>query len=265
MTSDDQDIPRMTLADHLDELRKRVLLAVAGLTVGLVIGLVFASDIAHALERPYVQVMQNLNLRPDLNVLDVSQGFNIYLEIALDTAMLLASPWIFYQVWMFVAAGLYPNERKYVKYAVPASALLFLMGAAFYLLVVSKSIIAFLLGFSRYMGLVPMITFDNYISFMTTMMVIFGLGFQTPIVVLLLAKMGLVPLEMLRKYRKHVVVVLAILSAVLTPSPDFMSQLMLLGPMWLLYEIGVILVRVLVKPSAVVELETSPQPARVDE
>ena len=131
-------------------------------------------------------------------------------------------------------------------YAVPSSAVLFVTGAIFFLLIVSRPMFSFLIGFYTWLEMEPRITFSNYVSFVTRMMVVFGLGFQTPLAVLLLAKMGLVTVKKLNKYRRHVVVGTLILAAVCT-SPSPVDQILLAIPMWLLYELGVLLTWLLVE------------------
>jgi sec-independent protein translocase protein TatC len=146
---------------------------------------------------------------------------------------------------MFVSAGLYPHERRYVVFAVPMSVALFVGGAAFFLLAAAVPAMRFLIGFGTWLGVKPVITLQEHISFITTMMLVFGLMFQTPMVVLVLAKMGLVSVRTLNKYRRHVIVAIVILAAVATP-PDPVDQIILAVPMYLLFELGVLLAYVFV-------------------
>jgi sec-independent protein translocase protein TatC len=231
----------MTLGEHLEELRRRVIYALLGLAVGLAAALVAGKWLVGLVKLPYVRAMHGLGREPQLIVLHAWEGLLIYLKVGLVGGILLAAPWISYQLWMFVSAGLYPRERRTVLLAVPLSAGLFIAGAAFFLLGVSVPILEFLIGFSAYLGLEPDITFSNHVSMMLGMMLVFGLAFQTPLVVLLLAKMGLVTRRQLTKYRRHVVVGMFILAAVCT-SPSPVDQIALALPMWLLYELGVLLV-----------------------
>lgn len=248
-TVDQEDHPRATLGEHLEELRRRILYALLGLVGGMVVGLVFGRTILDVLKRSYVQVMQANGLEADLAVLSVITAFSTYFRVALLAGALLASPWVFYQLWAFVAAGLYRRERRAVMLAVPFSAALFVSGAMFFLLAVSGPMLTFFIGFARWVGAKPVITLESHIAFMTDLMLVFGLGFQMPLAVVILARAGLVSVETFRRYRKHVIVGILVLSALVT-SPDVVDQLALGLPMWLLYEVGVILAQVLSKRAA---------------
>ncbi len=231
----------MSLGEHLEELRMRIIRAIVGLVLGTCACLYFAPSIIAALKQPYVAVMTAHGLEPDLAILDVTAGLTIYLKVSLYAGLILSSPWIFYQLWMFLAAGLYEREKRYVHLAVPLSAGLFVGGASFFLLVVSKPILYFFIGVSKWLGVKPIITFSNHITFMTRFMVVFGLGFQTPVLVLLLGMIGVVTTKTLNHYRRHVIVLMFIIAAFCT-SPSPIDQIAMAIPMWLLYELGVLLV-----------------------
>lgn len=247
--AEEDEQSKMTLVEHLEELRHRILYAMLGLVAAMVLAAFFGKDIIAVLKSSYVEVMQSLDMKPELVILKVSSAFIMYFRVVLLGGLILASPWVFYQLWMFVSAGLYAREKRYVTYAVPFSVTLFVGGALFFLLVVSRPMLYFFLGFSRWLGTRPNITLENHIAFMTRMMVVFGLGFQTPLVVLVLAKIGLVSTRTLNRYRKHVIVAMLILAALFT-SPSPVDQVLLAIPMWLLYELGVLLVYLLVTRKA---------------
>ncbi|MHC4187024.1 MAG: twin-arginine translocase subunit TatC [Planctomycetota bacterium] len=226
----------MSLGDHLEELRMRLLLALAGLAVCTIISLVFSRYIIIFLEKPYTDVMG----QEKLQVLALTEGFVSYVKIALITALVISSPWVFYQIWMFVAAGLYPHERRYVNIAVPFSAILFITGAVFFILVVAPISIAFLVKVNHWLGLRSDITFKNYITFVTTLMLVFGIAFQTPSAIFFLNKTGLVSIQSLSKSRKYVILVIFIVAAMATP-PDVVSQITLAIPLYALFELGILL------------------------
>lgn len=236
---------RMTVGEHLEELRRRIIYALGGLAAGIAIALAAGSYLVEALRHPYVRAMTETGREPELVVLHAAEGFFIYMKVALVGGLVLSSPWIFYQLWMFVSAGLYRRERRLVVPAVAASAGLFIAGAGFFLLGVSVPVMKFFIGFSGWLDLRPDITFENHVSMMLGLMLLFGLAFQTPIVVLLLAKMGVITRGQLVRYRRHVIVCMFVLAAVAT-SPSPLDQLALALPMWLLYELGVLLVRIFV-------------------
>ena len=238
--------PKMTLVEHLEELRYRLFRALAGLVVGMAATAVFGKWLIEVMRRPYITVMVNHNLKPDLHAQGLVTAVAMYFKIALISGLVVSAPWVFYHLWQFVGAGLYRREKKYIHYAVPSSAGLFILGAMFFFFVVSERIFSFLIGFTLWLELKPWFLFDNYVSFVTRMMLVFGLGFQTPLVVFLLGKMGLVTVKTLNKYRRHVIVLMLVIAALCT-SPSPVDQILLAIPMWLLYELGVLLVWLLVE------------------
>jgi sec-independent protein translocase protein TatC len=240
------DQKRMTLGEHLDELRKRLFYALGGLAAAMVLSIAMGRPILHLLQRPYELVMREYAMDDRLAVLSTTAGIGVYFRVAMIAGVILSCPWIFYQLWMFISAGLYPHERRYVTAAVPASATLFVAGAAFYLFVMAVPMLRFLIGFGNWLGVKPVIALDEHIHLMTMMMLVCGLAFQTPLAVLILAKMGLVTLATLNRYRRHVIVAILIIAAVATPSPSPLDQIVLAVPIWLLYELGVLLVYLLV-------------------
>lgn len=236
----DPDQKRMTVGEHLEELRQRLIYSLCAIAAGMAICLTFASRIVALLEGPYMRAMESLELQPRLIVLEVSGGLTTVLKVAFYAGLVIASPVVIHQTWLFVAAGLYERERRHVRWAVPFSAALFVAGAAFFLMAISERIIYYLLGLSVWLGITPTITFASFIGFMLKMMVVFGVAFQTPLAIVVLTAAGLVGPGKLSHFRRHVIVAILILAALLTP-PDPFSQIALALPMWLLYELGVLL------------------------
>jgi sec-independent protein translocase protein TatC len=299
----------MSLGDHLEELRARLILAILGLVLGMVVSLIFGKAILRAIEWPYnatvlkqikktggsqqqkealalvETVFQTLTARlaaepnaaPELDPKRVAflhdvftqavktwlhepagagdaalpfdqrlrtiapaEAFMAYMKISLIGGLILTAPWIFYQIWAFVAAGLYPKERQYVYKAVPFSAGLFIIGALFFLFVIARITLLFFLQFNTTVGVAPQWTLQTYISFVTVLMLVFGIAFQTPIAVFILVRTGLVQIATLRNARKYVMLGLAFLAAVATP-PDVVSMIALLVPLYGLFELGIVL------------------------
>jgi len=228
----------MSLGDHLEELRMRLINAIVGLVVASIICLIFCSKIITLIEKPYIDAMGE---QARLQTLAPADGFISYIKIALISGMILSSPWIFYQIWMFVAAGLYPHEKRYVYHATPFSAILFVTGALFFVFVVAPLTLKFLVEFNqRVLGVSSNFTFTNYISFITMLMLIFGAAFQTPIAIYFLNRTGLVSIQSLHKSRKFVLLGIFIIAAMATP-PDPISQVTLAIPLYVLFEIGILL------------------------
>ncbi|UCF14294.1 MAG: twin-arginine translocase subunit TatC, partial [Phycisphaerales bacterium] len=263
----------MSLGDHLEELRARLILAILGLIVGTVICLFFGKRIIAFIQGPFDSTMKKyaqekvdefqapwsylsdsfftnmlraIESDPNAPVIDpnvVTYAQKIYadtvraliedpnyreavaevhssatgrliviapadafigfMKISLISGLIVSSPWVFYQLWMFVAAGLYENERRYVHIAVPFSTTLFVIGALFFLIVVAPLSLRFFLGFGHYIGVSSTWTFQKYISFVTMLMLVFGLGFQTPIAIFVLNRTGLVSIPALKRSRKY--------------------------------------------------------------
>ena len=173
-------------------------------------------------------------------MLGPADAFIGYMKICFIAGLILSSPWVFYQLWMFVAAGLYPHERRYVQTAVPFSVILFITGALFFLYVVAPISISFFLKFGSLINVSPNWTFQKYVSFVTILMLVFGIGFQTPIAIFILNRTGLVSLQALRRSRKYVLLGVFVVAAVATP-PDAISQVTLAIPLYALFELGILL------------------------
>jgi sec-independent protein translocase protein TatC len=231
--------PTMSLGDHLEELRYRVILAVIGLAAALVASLFFGKTIISFLEKPYFMAMGN---QARMQVLGPAEGFISYMNISLVTGVIIASPWIFYQLWMFVAAGLYPHEKRYVYLAVPFSAALFITGALFFIFVIAPITLKMLVLFNKeVLDVDSNFTFQKYISLITVMMLVFGLTFQTPIAVFFLNKIGILSLDALYKSRRFVLLGVIVAAAAATPGSDMFSLFALAIPMYLLFELGILL------------------------
>jgi sec-independent protein translocase protein TatC len=167
----------------------------------------------------------------------------IFFMVCLVTGLVLSSPWVFYQAWAFVAAGLYRHERAYVKKYLPFSIILFLTGVLMCFYLILPVTLSILLEFNVWLGIEPMLKLNEWISFATILPLVFGLCFQTPLVMLFLAAIGIFGVEDYRSKRKIALMLMVVIAAVLTPGPDVFSQLMLAVPMYALYELGILLVR----------------------
>jgi sec-independent protein translocase protein TatC len=170
----------------------------------------------------------------------VDEAFMIYLKVSLIVGLVISSPWIFYQIWMFVAAGLYPHERKYVYSYLPFSLGLFLGGALFCFYLVIPYVLGFLFEFNKWLELRPEIKMSTWITFSLLVSLMFGLSFQLPLVMLLLERISVVSVTLYREKRRYAILIIAIISMVLTPS-DPVSMMMMMVPLCVLYELGILL------------------------
>ena len=162
--------------------------------------------------------------------------------VCLVTGLVLASPWVFYQIWAFVAAGLYRHERRYVKKYLPFSLGLFLAGVFLCFLFVLPITLKFLLQFNVWLGVAPTLRLSEWMGFATILPLIFGLSFQTPLVMLFLERINIFTVDDFRAKRKMAILVITIAAAVLTPGQDPFSMMLLAIPMILLYELGILMI-----------------------
>ncbi|HEX7935371.1 MAG TPA: twin-arginine translocase subunit TatC [Paraburkholderia sp.] len=243
-----------TFISHLVELRDRIIRA--GLAVIVVfIGLVYwAPDIFRLLARP---LMNNLPKDGKMIVTDVTGSFFVPMKVTMLVAFVIALPFVLYQIWAFVAPGLYQHEKKLVGPLVGSSYTLFLCGMAFAYFVVFPTIFRVMAHYNAPLGAEMTTDIDNYLSFVLTMFLAFGVTFEVPIVVVLLVRMNVVTLKKLKEIRPYVIVGAFVISAVVTP-PDVFSQLILAVPLIVLYEAGIIAARLIVGKQPVVVEDASP-------
>ncbi|MGF1578131.1 MAG: twin-arginine translocase subunit TatC [Gemmataceae bacterium] len=173
-----------------------------------------------------------------VKVFTIQEGFLIFVKIALISGLVIASPWVFYQIWSFIAAGLYPHEKRLVHLYLPFSVGLFLSGVVFCQLVVIPPGVQALLGFSEWMGTEPELRASEWLNFALILPVVFGVAFQTPIVMLALARVGICNVNMYRSYRKITYFIMAVVSAVLTPQDPY-TMVGMLVPLIGFYELGI--------------------------
>ncbi len=224
----------MPFLDHLEELRWRILKGLAAVVVGAIICAVFSNDILRALTWP----VQQMEAGPTLIYLKPMGMFMVKLEIALWGGAVLALPVLLYQVWLFVAPGLFASERKYVAFIVFSSTVCFVVGSALAYWGVIPLALKFLLGLGAETGVEPQYDIGFYTDFVLKLLVAFGVVFELPVATFFLARVGVVTPERMRTGRRYAVVVGFVLAALLTP-PDPVSQLMMALPLIVLYEISI--------------------------
>jgi sec-independent protein translocase protein TatC len=220
-------------------LRERLLKAVAAVLVVLVGLLPFADRLYQFIAEP---LLQRLPQGSHMVAIEVASPFVTPVKLAAVTALFLAMPVVLYQLWSFVAPGLYRHERKLALPLLVASVVMFYLGCAFAYFLVLPKVFAFLLGITP-TGVSMMTDIGKYLDFVLTMFFAFGLCFEVPVIVFMLALLGWVGAEQLSRQRPYVILGVFVVAAVVTP-PDALSMLMLAIPMCLLYELGVLAVRV---------------------
>lgn len=225
----------MTFTEHLNELRVRLVRCLIAAFVGFLACYAFAEKLFMLLMQPLITLLEPSG--GSLIYTGLPEAFFTHLKVAALAGVFVASPYIFYQIWMFIAPGLYEGERKYMVPIALCSALCFVTGALFGYFVVFPYGFQFFLGYASEV-IRPMPSVKEYFSFSTSMLFAFGLIFELPLFMFFLSILGVVNYKMLRKYRKFAILGNFVVAAILTP-PDVVSQTLMAGPMCILYEIGI--------------------------
>ena len=245
-TEENEHLVSMSLGDHLEELRARLILIIVGLVIGLIICLFFGKYLIAILTAPFNKALGAPADGIGLQTIQPAEGFLMYMKICFFFGLILTSPWVFWQIWAFVSSGLYRREKKFVRKAAPASAALFVAGAVFFLAKIAPLAMKFFITFNKHLSLASNWTFQYYINMVLILTLVFGLAFQMPIAIIFAERMGLVTIQMLTMGRKYVILGLVFIAAVITP-PDFISQIGLAIPLYVLFEGSIIVCRIMRK------------------
>ena len=254
MTPPDAGGHEMTFTEHLEELRTRLTRCLVAVFIGFLACYGFAEQLFLLLMDPLIQ-----QLAPSggsLIYTGLPEAFFTHVKVAAIAGLFVVSPYVFYQLWMFIAPGLYEGERKWIAPIALCSALCFVTGALFGYYVVFPFGFQFFLGYATEF-VKPMPSVKEYFSFATSMLFAFGFIFELPLFMLFLSALGVVSHKTLRKYRKYAILGNFVVGAILTP-PDVVSQLLMAGPLCLLYEIGIIVAMIFGKKPKPVEAEADP-------
>lgn len=238
-----QDLKSAPLFDHLEELRKRLIISVVFLVIAMVVTFQYRLQLIELLKVPLNASEQYIHGNVRLVTINLTDQFMISLNLSFWSGFALALPFILWQVWAFIAPGLYPNERKWSLPFIIGAGLSFLAGAAFGYRFVLPAMVGFLLDFLG--GTVQQNqSLGNYIGTVTTFLIAFGLAFELPILSVILTRIGIVNHVMLRKGWRFALIGVAVAAAVITPTPDPTNMLLVAVPLYVLYELGVLLSRV---------------------
>ena len=320
MSKELDNLKSMSLGDHLEELRARLIMILLGIFIGLVVSLFFGKFFIRLLETPYNNAMDKMQkelveqdqqedekpetkaeedaakteddttkpevpivaetvtdpnkplteteqlraaldqLRAEFEELKAelervrnatpltsmapSESFKIYLKVSLVFGLLFSSPWVIWQIWAFVSSGLYKKEKQFAHTIAPASTILFIAGSLFFMFVVAPLVMEFFVNFDKMLGVHSRWTLLNYVNMVLSMILIFGVAFQMPIVIVFAEKVGLVTVEQLSSGRKYVILGIVIVAAMATP-PEVISQISLAVPLYILYEGSLVVCRFL--------------------
>ncbi len=240
---------RMTLVQHLTDLRRCLIRSIIGLGIGLVTTLYFAKDIFLFLQKP----LQNaLPTNSSFIATTPLEAVITYLQVALLAGLFLTSPYLLYQVWLFVAPGLYAREKKLAFLFVSLTSFFFIGGAVFGYFVIFPVGFKFFVTTLEGTNITLLPRMEDYFGFIAKMLLTFGCIFETPLILISLSLMGILPLPMLRKARRYVLVLVFLIAGVLTPGPDVFSQFLLAVPLLALYELSLIFIWILGKKKTAV-------------
>jgi len=234
---------KLPFISHLEELRRRIVSCIVAIGVGFALSYSVTKEIFEVLAKP---LKQALPPGSSLIFTTPTEAFFVYLKTAFVSGIFLASPVILYQIWQFVSPGLYEKEKRYLIPFVLISTLLFIGGGAFGYLVVLPPAFKYLMGFAS--GSIQALpTMRDYFDFSSTFLLSFGVVFELPVFILLLAKTGIVSYRMLCRFQKYAVILSFLIGGILTPGPDVFSQSMMALPLLALYEISLLIARVFEK------------------
>jgi sec-independent protein translocase protein TatC len=226
-----------SLLAHLDELRKRIIFAVGGVLVGFLSCWSYADRIFGLMQQPIIQALRHHGFGGGLVYLNPTEPFNLYLEVGLVAGLFAASPFVFYQVWMFVAPGLYRNEQRYVLPFLIGTAGLFIAGGLFGYKMVYPASLDFLIGYGQRFQ--PMITIGEYTKLFLTIIVGLGLIFEMPILVLFLAWTRVITARWMWRNLRYAILAIFVLAAIVTPTSDILNMCLFAAPMLALYTISI--------------------------
>jgi sec-independent protein translocase protein TatC len=250
----DEKIP---ITEHLDELRKRIIISLIALVISFGICFYFSetifkllvlplnSTLKFSLKMPFV-IIKNTNPSQGLVFLAPAEALWMHIKISLISGFVISSPIIFYEAWRFVSPGLLTKEKKYALPFVIITTSLFLMGAVFCFIIVLPFAIKFLLTYKTE-TIKPMLSVGRYIDFCLKFIIAFGAIFQLPVILVFLTKTGIVTPDFLSKNRKYAILLAFVIAAILTPTPDAFNQTIMALPMILLYEAGIWASRILTR------------------
>lgn len=248
---------KMPLTGHLEELRKRIFISLVGVVVFFAVAFNYSEDLfqfltlplrsylAFSIRYPYIMLMVK-KVYPSLYFFAPAEGFWMHVKISALAGLVVTIPLILYQAWKFISPGLHANEKKYVLPFVLVGTTLFLMGAAFCFFIVLPFAMQFLLTYKT-QSFTPMLSIGFYMDFALRFILAFGVIFELPVAIIVLARLGIVSPRGLAKKRKFAVLLAFVGAAILTPTPDAFTMILMALPIILLWEVGVFMARFVVK------------------
>jgi len=227
----------MSFLEHLEELRRRLFLSAVGILVGFFVCFYYADAIYGKMEKPLVKVLADQGLNQKLVYLNPIEPFNLYVKLALIAGLFLTSPWILYQVWLFISPGLYRRERRWVVPFVLFTSGLFIAGGVFAYSYAFPMALKFLISYGH--RFTPQITINEYFELFATVVLGLGLVFELPTLIFFLAILGIVNAKFLLRNFRYAVLIIFVLAAAITPTADITTMMVFAAPMLVLYLMSV--------------------------
>ncbi len=238
--ADDDGMLRMSFLDHLEELRSRIIKALTGLAVSFIACMIFANDLWRLVSEPATTALNHLGFEPKLAQITPMETFStVWVKVPLLASIFVASPWILYQVWAFIAPGLYKRERRWAAPFVITSAGLFILGGVFAYFVAFRYGLEFLLGIGRDINIKPVVSVTEYFDLFVNVMLGIGLVFEMPILIFFLTLLRIATPGFLLSNARYAILIIVVIAAVVTPTPDVFNLMMFAVPMSMLFFIGV--------------------------
>jgi len=230
-------MPAMGFLEHLEELRRRIIYSLIAVAVGFFACWGYAEKIYGIMQRPIMEALQRNGLSQKLVYLNPTEPFNMYLKVAFLAGLFVTSPFVLYQVWAFIAPGLYRNEKRYVTPFMFSTVLLFIAGGYFGYKLVYPQALEFLIGYGKQFQ--PMITIGEYTDLFLVIIIGMGVIFELPILVFFLSLMGVVTAGWMWRNLRYSILVIFIIAAILTPTTDILNMCIFAAPMVALYVLSI--------------------------
>lgn len=231
---------RMSFLEHLEELRSRLIRMVMGIGVAFVLSLTFTDQLWNFVRQPATQALKTLGYTPNLVIIQPMESFNIiWVKLPIYCALFVASPWILYQVWAFISPGLYRRERRWAAPFIISSAGLFILGGMFAYFVAFRYGLTFLLSIGRGNGVMPMVSLSEYFDLFVNVTLGVALIFELPVLIFFLTLLRIVSPSFLLNHSRYAILIIFIVAAIVTPTPDVFNLMLFATPMCLLFFVGI--------------------------
>ena len=253
--AEDESGARMSFFDHLVELRTRLIRSLVSIGLGMVVGMLVAQRVIDFISRPMTEALRANHLEANLYYTSPAGYVGLYLTLGLYLGIALAMPYVLYQIWLFVAPGLYKHERKATVGFIVSSMGLFVCGVAFGYFVLLPQVLTFLVKFANEGPIKPLISINEYFELILVVLVGLGVIFEMPVLIFILSLFGIVTPRFLMRNFRYAMLIITVVAAVVTPTPDATTMLIFMAPMVVLYFVGVLVSYVVLRRKRAREAE----------